>query len=230
MAPPYSSSDYNTVSSNIPNGSITIPKLAPDFVAVIQEIADRIMALEQTAVIRSFDTLVTPLSNFSIPVDLEESESLKINVNILIGGDGYSSVYLKYNTSSGINLNWSKFNGNVIYGETPTTISISGGEGFALNNGLIAANPLSGQSINIEIDLYRSFDINTPSQTYYMKACSLAFWTAVSPSGVIKIDVQGGVNSIINGLHFSTAPGTTLRASYSITKDQRRTVQNGPLL
>ena len=214
----------------INDGAITISKFAPDFVAVLQEFANRIMALEQTAVIRSFDTLVTPLSNFSIPVDLEESESLKINVNILIGGTGNQSVYLKYNTSSGINLNWSKFNGNVIYGETPTSILVSGGEGFALNNGLIAANPSSGQSINIEIDLYRSFDINTPSQTYYMKACSLAFWTVISPTGVIKLDVQGAVGSIINGLHFSTAPGTTLRASYSIIKDQRRTTQNGPLL
>lgn len=214
----------------INDGAITISKFAPDFVAVLQEFANRIMALEQTAVIRSFDTLVTPLSNFSIPVDLEESESLKINVNILIGGTGYSNVYLKYNTSSGTNLNWPKFNGNVVYGETPSTALITGGDGFAMNNGLIAVNPLSGQSINIEIDLYRSFDINTPSQTYYMKASSLAFWEVAAPTGVIKIDVQGAVGSIITGLHFSTAAGTTLKASYSIIKDQRRTTQNGPLL
>ena len=214
----------------INDGAITISKFAPDFVAVLQEFANRIMALEQTAVIRSFDTLVTPLSNFSIPVDLVESESLKININILIGGTGNQSVFLKYNTSSGINLNWPKFNGNVVYGETPAITTVTGGDGVAFNNGLIAVNPLSGQSINIEIDLYRSFDINAPSQTYYMKACSLAFWAVAAPTGIIKIDVQGAVGSIITGLHFSTAAGTTLRASYSIIKDQRRTTQNGPLL
>jgi hypothetical protein len=228
MAPPYSSSDYNNVS--IPNGSITIPKFAPDFVAVLQEFANRIMALEQTAVIRSFDTLVSPVSSFAIPVDLVESESLKINVNILIGGTGNQSVFLKYNTASGTNLNWPKFNGNVIYSETPSESTITGGDGVAFNNGLIAVQPLSGQTINIEIDLYRSFDVNTPSQRYYMKASSLSFWAVSSPSGIIKLDVQGAVESIITGLTFSTVAGTTLRASYSITKDKRRTAQNGGLL
>ena len=214
----------------INDGAITIPKFAPDFVAVLQEFANRIMTLEQTAVIRSFDTLVTPLSNFSIPVDLVESESLKINVSILIGGTGNQTVFLKYNTASGTNINWPKFNGDVVYGETPAITTVTGGDGVAFNNGLIAVNPLSGQSINIEIDLYRSFDINAPTQTYFMKASSLAFWTAAAPTGVIKIDVQGATGTIINGLHFSVAAGTTLRASYSIIKDQRRTLQNGPLL
>lgn len=213
---------------DISGGSITIPKFAPDVVAVFQELEDRITALEQTAVLRSFDTLVSPISGFSIPVDLVESESLKINVNILIGGTGGQSVFLKYNTAAGTNLNWPKFNGDIVYGETPTTAMVTGG-GDGGNNGLIAVAPSSGQSINIEIDLYRSFDINTPSQRYYMKASSLAFWTS-NPTGIIKIDVQGGVESIITGLHFSVAAGTTLKASYSITKDQRRTSLNGALL
>ena len=195
----------------------------------MKSIIDRITALEQTAVIRSFDTLVSPSTSFAIKVDLVESESLKINVNILIGGTGNQSVFLKYNTASGTNLNWPKFNGNVIYSETPAESTITGGDGVAFNNGLIAVQPLTGQTINIEIDLYRSFDVNTTSQRYYMKASSLSFWAVSSPTGIIKLDVQGAVESIINGLTISTTAGTTLRASYSITKDQRRTTLNGGL-
>ena len=204
--------------------------LQQQLIKTIKSMQDRITALEQTAVIRSFDVLVSPTTSFVIKVDLVESESLKINVNILIGGTGGQSVFLKYNTASGTNLNWPKFIGNVIYGETPTESTITGSDGVAFNNGLIAVNPLSGQTINIEIDLYRSFDVNTTSQRYYMKASSLSFWNASSPTGVIKLDVQGAVESIINGLTISTTAGTTVRASYSITKDQRRTALNGGLL
>ena len=203
MAPPYSSTDYDTI-SNLDTTLLTT-------------LTNRIMALEQTAIIRSFDTLVSPISGFSIPVDLVESESLKINVNILVGGTGSQNVYLKYNTASGTNLNWPNFSGN-------------GDNGTNGNNGLIAASPASGQTLNVEIDLYRSFDVNTTSQRYYMKACSLSFWSVSSPAGLLRLDCQGAVESIITGLHFSVAAGTTLKASYSITKDQRRTAQNGALL
>ena len=214
----------------IADGAITIPKFAPDFVNVLQEMADRIMALEQTAIIRSFDTQVTPLSNFSIPVNLVESESVEINVNILVGGIGAQSVFLKYNTASATNLGWGKYNGTVTYGETSIVQALDGGNGTGVNNGIIAVLPISGQCMSVKVELFRSFDINTPSQKYYMKTRSLSFFNG-NTYGLTKIDSQGSVeNDVITGLHFSVAAGTTLKASYSIIKDQRRTAQNGPLL
>ena len=214
----------------IADGSITNDKFAPEFVTLLQEMSDRIMALEQTAVLRSFDTLVTPVSNFSIPVDLVESESVEINVNILVGGAGAQSVFLKYNTASATNLGWGKYNGAVTYGESAIVQVLEGGNGTGGNNGIIAVVPISGQCMSVKVELFRSFDINTPSQKYYMKTRSLSFFNG-NTYGLTKIDSQGSVeNDVITGLHFSVAAGTTLKASYSISKDKRRTSLNGALL
>ena len=226
-------SSFNSIdqSGNWTLKQLTLTDLSStNITTLINSLISRISQLEQTAIIRSFDTLVSPVSNFSIPVDLVESESVEINVNILVGGAGAQSVFLKYNTASGTNLSWGKYNGAVTYGETAIVQPLEGGNGTGGNNGIIAVVPISGQCMSVKVELFRSFDINTPSQKYYMKACSLSFFNG-NTYGLTKIDSQGSVeNDVITGLHFSVAAGTTLKASYSITKDQRRTAQNGALL
>ena len=54
--------DLNVTGAKIANGTISQAKFDASFVAVIQEIANRIMALENTAVIRTTD-IVSPIAN-----------------------------------------------------------------------------------------------------------------------------------------------------------------------
>jgi hypothetical protein len=232
MAPPFSSSDYTTKittssggaltensvsSSNIINGTITSDDLATSLL-------NRIKKLEQTALLRSFDILVDPTSSFSIPVNLAESESIQIDINILVGGTGGQSVHLKANTSAATNVAWQNYNGHVTFGETAGFQTLEGGGG---NNGIIAVSALAGQTIIVSLELFRSFDIDTPSQKYYMKTRSLSFFLG-NTYGLTKIDSQGAVgNAILTGVTLSVPAGSTLKASYSMIEDRRRTVLDG---
>ena len=208
--------------TNIAPGTITATELA-------SSLLDRIKVLEQTALLRSFDTLVSPVSSFSIPVDLAESERIVIDINILVGGSGGTSIFLKYNTSAATNIGWDQYNGIVIYGDTPTEATLNGVGGVG-NNGLVSVTPIPGQTVVVKFELFRSFDINTPSQKYYMNLVATSYFNNLS-GGLLKIDSQGGVSAgIITGITLSTGAGTTLKASYSMIKDKRRTALDGALL
>jgi len=197
--------------------------------SIINSLLARINLLEQTALLRSFDILVAPTSSFSIPVNLAESESIQIDINMLVGGTGGQSVYLKANTSAATNVGWQNYNGAYTYGESGAVAQLEGGNGTGVNNGIIAVSALAGQTIIVSLELFRSFDINTPSQKYYMKTRSLSFFLG-NTYGLTKIDSQGAVgNAILTGVTFSVPSGTTLKASYSIIEDRRRTVLDGAL-
>jgi hypothetical protein len=211
---------------NIEVGTIEAGYLDPVFLTYLTNLENKVLLLEQTAVIRSFDTLVAPTSSFSIPVNLAESESIQIDINILVGGTGGQSVHLKANTSAATNVAWENYNGHVTYGETVGFQTLEGGGG---NNGIIAVSALAGQTIIVSLELFRSFDINTPSQKYYMKTRSLSFFLG-STYGLTKIDSQGAVgNAILTGVTLSVPAGSTIKASYSMIQDKRRAFYNSIL-
>ena len=88
---------------------------------------------------------------------------------------------------------------------------------------------MAGQTIIVSLELFRSFDINTPSQKYYMKTRSLSFFLG-STYGLTKIDSQGAVgNAILTGVTLSVPAGSTIKASYSMIQDKRRAFYNSIL-
>jgi hypothetical protein len=215
------------------NLSISLNNQITALQTAVNDLTLRISQLEQTAVIRSFDTLVDPTSGFSIPVDLAESEFIQIDLNILVAGtSGINAAYVRYNSSAGTNIPWEKYNGQVVFGTPPNIAGVDGGTtGAGANNGKIGVNVRAGECLSVRVELFRSFDINTPSQKYYMRLKSSSFFDSGDGGGLTTFECQGAVfSNIITGLYVSVnGSGTTIKTSYSIIKDKRRAFFNSIL-
>jgi hypothetical protein len=234
MPPPFSSSDYslttraltlNSVNTtHITNGTITIDDLAPS-------LADRIKLLEQTAVLRSFDTLVgspTAVSNFTIPVDLVNNESVEIDLNIKLFGPNLVHLKVGINSAGLTNQNFDEYNGILregsagVVNNTPFNLGTYG-------SGTVLVNlETGGVTSVIRMKLYRSHTINDTSSRFHFESKAVYCRAGV---GVATVEAVGMTNDQVpTGLYiYLPSSATTMTASYSIINDPRRTVLDGTL-
>jgi hypothetical protein len=211
---------------NIEVGTIESGYLDPAFLTYLTNLENKVLLLEQTAVIRSFDTLVgspTPVNNFSIPIDLVNNESVEIDLTLKINGTGHTNLFVRANTATQINKSWDEWIGYWWEPVTnPPTIAYTRTDQEGLTLVFVEHN---NRTANIKIKIYRSFDINTASSQYIIELEGSYRRINV---GITKSEMSGVASSFIpTGLYFSM--NQTMTASYSIINDKRRTFYNSIL-
>jgi hypothetical protein len=217
--------------ADIADGSITEAKLDPQFVANLTTLANKVLTLEQTSVIRSFDTIISsPVPNLTIPIDLVNNESVEIVINMKITGFSYSPMIVSINSASLSNQEFDEYVFDVRYGTEVDRYNKSNfGSGILTTNGLA-----DGYTAIITIKIYRSHVVNDPPSKYQFDIKSI--FTQGNDYGVTVLEAFGMTNDIVpSGLFFRFlyndiyGPVTNMTASYSIINDKRRTILDGAL-
>ena len=109
---------------NIEAGTIEAGYLDPAFLTYLTNLENKVLLLEQTAVLRSFDTLVgspTAVSNFTIPVDLVNNESVEIDINMKVFGTNLVHLKVGINSAGLTNQPFDEYNGIIREGSNAVT-------------------------------------------------------------------------------------------------------------
>jgi len=213
---------------NIEVGTIESGYLDPAFLTYLTNLENKVLLLEQTAVLRSFDTLVgspTPVSNFTIPVDLVNNESVEIDVNIKVFGTNLVNLRAGINSSGLTNQDFDEYNGIIREGSASTIYNTPFNK--AQGNGAILINVESqGLTSVIRMKIYRSHTINDTSSRFQFESKSVYCKAGV---GVTTVETVGMTNDQVpTGIYlFFPSSATTMTASYSIINDKRRAFFNG---
>jgi hypothetical protein len=216
--------------ADIADGSITEAKFDPQFVANITTLENKVLTLEQTSVIRSFDTITGTVPNLTIPFDLVNNESVEIVINMKVTGFSYSPMILSINSASLSNQEFDEYVFDVRYG---TTVDRYNKSSYA--SGVVTINALAeGFTVITTIKIYRSHVVNDPPSKYQFDIKSI--YTQGLDYGVTALEAFGMTNDIVpSGLVFNFlynamyGPVTNMTASYSIINDKRRTILDGAL-
>jgi hypothetical protein len=207
--------------THISNGSITSDDLAPSLL-------NRIKILEQTAVLRSFDTLVgspTAVSNFTIPVDLVNNESVEIDLNIKVFGTNLVHLKVGINGSGLTNQPFDEYNGIIREGSNITTNTPFNMATYG--SGTVVVNvETQGLTSVIRMKLYRTHSLNNNFSRFQFESKAVYCRAAV---GIATVETIGMTNDQLpTGLYiYLPNSNTTMTASYSIINDPRRTVLDG---
>jgi hypothetical protein len=213
---------------NIEAGTIEAGYLDPAFLTYLTNLENKVLLLEQTAVLRSFDTLVgspTAVSNFTIPVDLVNNESVEIDINMKVFGTNLVNLRAGINSASLTNQDFDEYNGIIREGSASTI----GNTPFnkSQGNGAILINVESqGLTSVIRMKLYRTHSLNDNFSRYQFESKSVYCKAGI---GVATVETVGMINDLLPTAIYLFFPSsaTTMTASYSIINDKRRTFFNG---
>ena len=213
---------------NIEVGTIEAGYLDPAFLTYLTNLENKVLLLEQTAVLRSFDTLVgspTAVSNFTIPVDLVNNESVEIDINMKVFGTNLVNLRAGINSASLTNQDFDEYNGVIREGSNSTIYNTIFNK--AQGNGAILINVESqGLTSVIRMKLYRTHSLNDNFSRYQFESKSVYCKANV---GVTTVETVGMINDLLPTAIYLFFPNsnTTMTASYSIINDKRRAFFNG---
>lgn len=195
--------------------------------AELTALENKVKLLEQTAVIRSFDTLVgspSAVSNFTIPIDLVNNESVEIDLNIKVFGTNLVNLRAGLNSSTLSNQEFDEYNGVIREGSASTVFNTPFNK--AQGNGVVLINVESqGLTSVIRMKIYRSHSLNDTSSRFHFESKAVYCKANV---GVATVETVGMTNDQVpTGIYlFFPNNNTTMTASYSIIEDKRRTALN----
>jgi hypothetical protein len=198
---------------------------------IINSLSTRINLLEQTAVIRSFDTLVgspTRVSNFTIPVDLVNNESVEIDLNIILIGNNLVNLKVGINSAGLTNQDFDEYNGILREGSN-SSVSNTAFNKATYGAGVVLVNlETQGLTSVIRMKLYRTHNLNDNFSRFQFESKAVYCRAGI---GVATLETVGMINDLLpTGLYFYLPnSNTTMTASYSIINDKRRTVLDGAL-
>ena len=159
MAPPYSSSNYDTISINN-----NLDK------ALLTTLTNRIDNLEKFSIQRTLDVVVSNTFKHNIDIDLLTYESVQIDFLLKFTGSP-NNVPLKIDPVNGITSGtWDEYNGTIVAGSngTPTTLTLSS------NNGTILHGiETGGLTASISCKIFKVYDEGVHLSRYSFTATGL---------------------------------------------------------
>ena len=200
--------------TDISNGTISQSNIDASFVAILQEIATRIMNLEKFSIQRTLDVVVTEVSKHTINIDLLTYESVQID---FIGKfTGTNFVPLKILPTNGTFIEpWNEYNGFVRYANSAYSAMLTG---FA-HNGTILQTADANFTFTITCKIFKVHDVGSHGQRYSFTASGLYCWAG---QGHAKSDIVAMASSFRpTGLNINLPSSASIMTfSYSIINDK----------
>lgn len=204
MAPPYSSSNYNTISIN--NNLDT---------TLLTTLTNRIDNLEKFSIQRTLDVVVSNVFNHNIDIDLLTYESVQID--FLLKFTGSNNVPLKIEPVNGSTAQpWEEYNGRIIAGNngTPTTLNKTSNNGVVLHQ-----IETQGMTASISCKIFKVYDQGVHFGRYSFTSTGVY---CLAGSGHSRIDVTAMQNQFrptALKIHLPNS-NTLMSFSYSIINDK----------